>query len=311
MNDHQNKILIADDDAISTAILTDILSPLYSVHIAKNGANALKLAKQLQPDVIILDVVMPDMNGFHVIKLLKEAEDTKDIPVIFITGMTLPQEEEKGLILGAADYIHKPFSKSLIKLRVRNQVQIVNQMRVIQHYSMTDALTNTANRRHFNFCLSKEWQRCIRDSAPISILIIDIDDFKAINDVYGHLTGDAVLQNIAEKIKQCIKRPMDLIARWGGEEFAILLPNTTLDGAILVAEDMLKIVQEGLSESRLSDIHVTLSIGVNTIVPAKDSQVFDFIHMADKALYKAKKTGKNRVCISEEFVNVFNNISDI
>jgi len=308
MTNHQNKILIADDDVISIAILTDILSPLYTIHVAKNGADALKFAKQLQPDVIILDVVMPDVNGFQVIRLLKEAEDTKDIPVIFITSMTLPQEEEKGFVLGAADYIHKPFSKSLIKLRVRNQVQIVNQMRLIQQYSMTDALTNTANRRHFNSCLSKEWQRSMRDSAPISILIMDIDDFKAINDKYGHLTGDAVLQNIAQKIKLCVKRPMDLIARWGGEEFATLLPGTTLNGAILVAEDILKTVREAASgPDGLSDIRVTLSIGVNTIVPAKESQeaqVFDFIHMADNALYKAKKTGKNKVCISEDLMKV-------
>ncbi|MCL2399326.1 MAG: diguanylate cyclase [Defluviitaleaceae bacterium] len=304
--DKENSILVVDDEILNITALTHILSPLYTIYVAKNGISAINLAKERLPDVILSDVLMPGMSGFEVIAELKSNELTENIPVIFITGLTQSVEEEKGLELGAADYIHKPFNPTIVKLRVQNQMQIVNQMRMIQHLSITDALTNTSNRRHFNSRISQEWQRSMRESTPLSLLLLDIDDFKKINDTYGHLVGDSVLQNVAETIKRCLLRPMDLIARWGGEEFAVLLPNTTLDGATSVAEKIRSAIEtKQYSSGELLNIHTTISIGVSTIttvVPLFDITVYDFISEADKALYRAKELGKNRVCCAPRLI---------
>lgn len=302
----ENSILVVDDEILNITALTHILNPIYTVYVAKDGKTAIELAIERKPDVILSDVLMPGMSGFEVIEELKNNEVTESIPVIFITGLTQWIEEERGLELGAADYIHKPFNPTIVKLRVQNQIQIVNQMRIIQHLSITDALTGTSNRRHFNTRISQEWQRSMRDGTPISLLLLDIDDFKKINDTYGHLVGDSVLQNIADSIKRCLKRPMDLIARWGGEEFAVLLPNTILDGAVALAEKIrVAIETKKYSSEELLNISITISIGVSSITtasPLLDVTVYNFISEADKALYRAKELGKNRVCCAPRLV---------
>ena len=240
---------------------------------------------------------MPDITGFEVIAKLKGKNETKNIPVIFVTGLTQKSNEEQGLLLGAADYIHKPFNAAIVKLRVQNQIQIVNQLQIIHHLSMTDALTDTANRRHFNIRLNQEWQRARRDNTNISLLLLDIDDFKQTNDEYGHVFGDAVLQSVAHNIKTCLKRSTDLAARWGGEEFAVLLPNTPLEGANIVAENIRTAIEDHeYPSSELKGLSTTISIGTNSIIPSQDISLTDFISDTDKALYRAKKLGKNRVC---------------
>ena len=300
MNSHQNSILIVDDEAINLATLTHILSPSYTVYVSKDGRNTVSKAIELRPDVILLDVIMPNISGFDIISDLKKNEETQNIPVIFATGLTNHYDEERGLVLGAADYIHKPFKSALVKLRVQNQMQIVNQIRMIQHLSMTDPLTNIANRRHFNARLDQEWHRAMRDSSNLSLMLLDVDDFKSINDSYGHLYGDAVLQSIADIIKQCLKRPMDLLARWGGEEFAVLLPTTPLDGIATVAEDIrVAVEQHKFHHPKLYDINVTVSIGINSIIPTQEMLLYDFMNETDKALYQAKTLGKNMICASK------------
>lgn len=297
MENERNTVLIVDDETLNISALTHILSPLYTIYVSKDGDSAVASAVEQKPDVILLDVIMPNKSGFDVIVELKENEETKDIPVIFITGLTQKSNEEKGLNLGAVDYIHKPFNEAIVKLRVQNQVQIVNQMRTIQRLSMTDFLTGAANRRHFNLRLDQEWNRAIRDSTNLSLLLLDVDDFKNINDTYGHLFGDAVLQNISENIKLCLKRPMDLVARWGGEEFAVLLPSTPMEGATMVAEEIrTAIAQRDYPAPELGDVHVTASIGIDSTSPSANVLLHDFINGVDKALYKAKQSGKNRVC---------------
>ena len=297
MDKQRNSVLVVDDESINLSALTHILSSMYTVYVAKDGRSAINSAKELLPDLILLDILMPDINGFDVIQILKAADETADIPVIFATGLTSTADEEYGLTLGAVDYVHKPYNPAIVKLRVNNQMQIVNQMRMIQYLSMTDALTSTANRWHFNTRMSQEWQRSMRELTPLSILLIDIDDFKKINDTHGHLFGDVVLQNLANNIKICLKRPMDLAARWGGEEFVVLLPNTDLKGAAFVAE---RIRTSAEKRSHFFDgsgsVIVTVSIGINCTIPHTDFPVYDFISDTDKALYRAKKQGKNRVC---------------
>ena len=300
MNERANSILIVDDEVLNITALTCILKPFYTIYVSKDGASAINTACDLKPDVILLDVIMPDLSGFDVIQSLKENEETKDIPVIFVTGQTDKTDEEMGLSLGAADYITKPFEAPIVKLRVKNQIQIVNQMRLIQHLSMTDVLTETSNRRQFNIRLNQEWHRAQREYSNISLLLADIDDFKKINDIHGHLYGDEVLRNVADNIKHSIKRPTDLVARWGGEEFAILLPSTTHEGALHVAEDIrLAVERRDYPSKDLEETYVTISVGVSSALPEKNSLLLDFVDVADKALYRAKSLGKNVVCALE------------
>ena len=310
MDKRDNSVLIVDDEAMNIKALTHILKPFYTVYVAKDGQAALNSAQKLKPDVILLDVVMPGINGFQVITALKENDETKNIPVIFVTGKTQKEDEGHGLALGAADYITKPFDATIVRLRVRNQVQIVNQVKMIEHLSMTDSLTELANRRHFNIRLEQEWSRAKRDSLSTSLLIMDIDDFKKINDKYGHLFGDKVLKNVADNIKYSLKRSMDLLSRWGGEEFAVLLPNTTIKGAYYVAEDIRKTVERRdypLNELDALDekLVITISIGINSLLPDMNSSLTDFIDIADKALYLAKEIGKNRICSMEDLKKLY------
>jgi len=296
----KNSILIVDDDGLIAQALTHILSPEYTVYVARDGQDAIDVAREMNPDVILLDVLMPGMSGFHVISVLKNMAETRDIPVIFVTGLDSAKDEEKGLILGAADYIHKPFTPAIVKLRVSNQIKIINQMRLIHRMSVTDSLTNVANRRQFNSHLEQEWKRSVRFQSSVSVLMLDIDHFKVFNDNFGHIQGDIVLQTVANLIKDMLKRPRDLVARWGGEEFAVVLPDTNMHGAYKVAEDIrIAIENYVLLFKEDMPIRITVSIGVNSLVPGQHSSVDRFISDADKALYQAKGAGRNRVFASE------------
>ena len=308
MDDVKNSILIVDDEVMNITALTYMLSPEYTVYVESDGEGCIETARTLKPDLILLDVVMPGMTGFEVIEILKKSETTQDIPVIFITSLGDIQDEEMGLILGAADYIGKPFSRSIVALRVRNQLKILNQMRVINDLSITDSLTNIGNRRYFNSVLNQEWKRSARNQEKLSFMIMDIDNFKRFNDDYGHLEGDKVLVAVSEIIKNAPTRSTDKLARWGGEEFAVILPKTDLNGAVSVAEkirgrveDVKFILANGMEAS------ITISIGVHTIIPKADGDDYTldcFISDADNALYYAKRTGKNKVCTALESGNL-------
>ena len=295
----KNSVLIVDDDPLNITALAQILKDDYIIHAEKDGASAIQTAKELLPDLILLDVVMPKMDGFEVLEKLKEIQETSTIPVIFITGLSSVQDEEKGLVLGASDYIQKPFSPAIVKLRVRNQLQIVNQLRLISHLSVTDALTGLYNRRHFNNRLNYEWSRAIREKTPLSILMIDVDDFKKYNDTYGHLQGDAVLKSVAGVLRQKLLRSTDMLARWGGEELAVLLPGTNLMGALVVSEKLRTAVESHEFLYEYTPTHITISIGINCVSPWEYISMKHFVDEADKALYAAKKSGKNRAAIAE------------
>jgi len=293
----KNSVLIVDDDKANIIVLTHILTPEYIVYAAKNGQDAIEAAMEYLPDVVLLDILMPEMNGFEVISLLKADEKTKAIPVIFVTGLGEIENEEKGLALGAADYISKPFSHAIVRLRVRNQMQILNQIEMIRYLSITDQLTDVPNRRNFDYRLHLDWDHAKRDRKPLSILMIDIDNFKKYNDDYGHLQGDAALQTTAKCIKKSLSRSIDFLARWGGEEFAVLLPYTDLSGALIVAENIRENVEKTAIFHDGNEItRITVSIGVNTRTSEHPDLIDEFINGVDKALYTAKKTGKNKVC---------------
>jgi len=299
----KNTILIVDDEPMNIVVLTHILKPDYTVYIEKDGMSCMEAVYELMPDLIILDILMPTMSGFEVITALKNDAATKDIPVIFITGLNSSKDEEKGLKLGAADYISKPFSPAVVKLRVKHQLQIVNQMRIIYKISITDELTGIGNRRYFYNNLEKEWQRAMRRKDPMSFLILDIDNFKYYNDTFGHLQGDIVLKETAQLIEKSLARVTDKAARWGGEEFAVILPHTDLDGAKFVAEKIRAAIDEHVfSTEAPGSTHITVSIGINCRVPnhASNYTLKNFVSDADKLLYRAKATGKNKVCASME-----------
>jgi diguanylate cyclase (GGDEF)-like protein len=297
----RNTVLIADDDRIITTKLAQILRADYSIYVANDGKDAVKSANVLLPDVIMLDILMPGLNGFDVIHILKKTKETHDIPVIVISGLSNPKDEERALYLGAADYISKPFSPEIVKLRVKNQVRIVNQIRIIEQLSVTDALTNMANRRQFNIWLEREWRKSLRGKTPLSLLLIDVDRFKVFNDTYGHIQGDIILQAIAAIISHTVKRPGDLVARWGGEEFAVLLPATDAEGAYIVAELIRTSIEEYdfCLEDGDTAVNVTISIGLNCNIPEAHTSITRFIADADKALYYSKANGRNMVSVAE------------
>ena len=294
--ERKNSLLIVDDEKANLIILTHILGADYTIYSATSGLSAIEKAKEYKPDLILLDILMPDMEGYETLAELRKYEEVQEVPVIFITGLSSDKDEEKGLSLDAADYIAKPFNTMVVKLRVRNQIQIINQIRTIQHLSMMDQLTNLPNRRCFDGRLQTEWNLAKRERTSISILMIDVDKFKIFNDTYGHQHGDVVLQTVANIFSQAFRRPTDFAARWGGEEFIILLPNTPLAGAMEVAEKIRGDVEKAIIPCQDGSItKVTISVGLNTQMPDQNSSMDAFISKADLALYAAKEAGRNRI----------------
>jgi len=292
-----NSILIVDDSILNIMALTNILDKDFKVYASRDGHEAIQTAIENIPDVILLDIIMPGMDGYEVISVLKNHEKTRHIPVIFLTGLVKPNEEEKGLAMGAADYITKPFSDSIVKLRVNNQIKMIEQLRTIERLSMIDQLTEIPNRRSFDVQIDSEWGRAIRNKNLISILAIDLDMFKMYNDTYGHQQGDVALKSVAKVFTEHIKRPGDFAARWGGEEFFVILPNTDLQGAMGIAEQIRKSTEAlVIPKADGTPTKITVSIGVNTQAPSSNISLDDFIANADKALYTAKNSGKNIVC---------------
>ena len=292
----KNTILIVDDEITNLNLLIHALRNTYTLFVAKSGPAAIEMAKNHLPDLILLDIVMGEMDGYEVLRSLRDIEITQSIPVIFISGMNSQEDEEKGLALGVADYISKPFSPNIVKLRVRNQIRMINYLREIEHLSMTDALTGLSNRRSFNATLQREWGRAVRENESISMIILDIDMFKNFNDTYGHQHGDAALKIVAKVIVGTIKRPADFVARWGGEEFTVLLPSTDMDGAMVLAEEIRAAVEKiEIPHDDGFITRATISAGVSHLMPNKNSAVDKFISDADRALYSAKGQGRNRV----------------
>jgi diguanylate cyclase (GGDEF)-like protein len=294
----KNSILVIDDAHSNILALMHILGDDYTIYAKKNGKDGIKIAADVTPDIIMLDIIMPEMDGYEVLAELKKSEMTKNIPVIFITGLRDSGDETKGLALGAADYITKPFVPEIVKLRIQNQIQIVNQIRTIQQLSMTDQLTGLPNRRYFDARFKTEWARAYRDHAPLSILVADIDKFKNYNDSYGHQQGDMALIAFAQVFMEPLKRAADFAARWGGEEFIALLPNTDSYGALNVAEKIRKSIEDfevpRLEKIPESAAKITVSIGANTQIHGDESTVMEFFAKADEALYESKKNGRNQ-----------------
>lgn len=295
--DIKYKILIVEDSLLNQYVLKNILQDKYIIETAVTAHEATILISYFNPDLILLDIILPDANGFEVLKLLKSKEAMKNIPVIIITGMGSEENEELGLMLGAVDYIKKPFKHGVVSARINTQIRIIKQMHTIELLSMLDCLTDISNRRAFDLHLQSEWNRAISEEAPISMVMLDIDNFKKYNDTYGHPQGDLILQSIAKVLKFETKDYPGCVFRYGGEEFSIILTTGNFFTAIQVSERIRNSVENTKVRCFFSDIltHVTISAGVASIKPDSSVQMRCLVEMADQKLYEAKRNGGNCV----------------
>ena len=292
-------VLIVDDQISNIKLLSAILGDDYRIRVATNGLDALKLAEAApQPDLILLDIMMPDMDGYETCRRLKSNSVTQNIPVIFVTALSSEADEERGLNLGAIDYITKPLSAPVVRARVRNHAVLKRKADLLESLAHIDSLTGIANRRRLDHALALEWRRCLRADESLALLMIDIDAFKAYNDHYGHGRGDLCLTKVAGTLAAGLQRPADLVARYGGEEFAVLLPDTDLVAAALIGERLRQQIEAKRIRHAQGQRHefVTISVGCAALPPTDALKTQDLIGIADRNLYTAKNTGRNRVC---------------
>lgn len=295
-------ILVVDDMTTTLLLLHDLLKDTYEVKIAKSGTKALEILESPNDiDLILLDIEMPDINGYDVCRKIKNNETIKNIPIIFITGRTSQEDEEYGLNLGAIDYITKPFNKAIVKLRIKNYLDLKIKNDMLEKLSMYDGLTNIRNRRFFDETFEKTFSEIKRDKKSLAVLMIDIDFFKPYNDNYGHGQGDETLRKVAKALEKTIKRASDFVARYGGEEFVILLKDINKDGVEAVANNLLNAVRELKITHEFSKIenYVTISIGASFYNSSSDITKLELLLKADETLYNVKNSGRNNFAILE------------
>ena len=298
--DDRPLILIVDDTPTNIQVLAEALRAGYRVKVATSGKAALAITghPDSRPDLILLDVMMPEMDGYEVCRRLKQNPATQNIPVIFVTARSDVADEEQGLRLGAMDYIVKPFHLAIVKARVQNHINLKMKTDLLESLALIDGLTGIPNRRRFDEALEHEWKRALRDGTPLALIMADIDHFKAYNDNYGHAAGDGCLKAVAKCLSKSLSRPSDIMARYGGEEFVAVIPDTDGEGARLLAERWCaNVAALGLPHlfSSAAD-HVTISAGYATLKPESCQSPKELLELADKMLYQAKGQGRNRVC---------------
>ncbi|HEV2676759.1 MAG TPA: diguanylate cyclase [Aliidongia sp.] len=298
-------ILIVDDEPFSLKRLQQAFHGHYRVLFATNGEDALRIAAREQPDLIILDVMMPGMNGYEVLRHLKEDERFKLTPVVFLTGKDQQADEKTGLEMGAADYWAKPVNFDIARIRARNHLELKRHRDTLAQLALTDGLSGIPNRRGFDETLEREWLRSVRAGCAMSLLLIDIDHFKSFNDNYGHPAGDACLRRVATLIDETLNRPGDYVARYGGEEFACILPETDQAGAFILAESLRAAVASERIDHHFAPTvdYLTISVGLATVMPDRQREMADLVELADKALYAAKRNGRNVVVAAPEILS--------
>lgn len=296
-------ILIVDDVVSNLMVLSDLLSSEYEVKIAKSAQKGFEVLQKCdnRVDLILLDIVMPSMDGYEMCKVLKDSDATKSIPVIFVTAKDDAADEEYGLNIGAMDYITKPFNQTIVKLRVRNQIEMKLKSDMLEELSMYDGLTNIPNRRYFEKKLDALYRQNLRDGGVMSVMMIDIDFFKPYNDNYGHGKGDETLKKVAAALDDALGRGSDFVARYGGEEFVVLLDSSNAQKAGEVAQKLLQSVRDLEIEHAYSKTAPKVSISIGIFTAKIDAQLEkkSLLKKADEALYKAKEDGKDRAVAYE------------
>lgn len=292
-------ILAVDDSPENLDLIKNILEPHYTVKVAPSGQLALQIAQSQKPDLILLDIMLGDISGYDICHALKSDDGTRNIPVIFLTAKRSEADEVQGFKIGGSDYITKPFSPAIVLARVRTQIQLKAKTDLLEKLASLDGLTEIPNRRAFDAALERQFNQGKRTKSPLSLLLMDIDNFKMFNDHYGHPVGDDCLRRVAAALVSQTHRPEDLVARLGGEEFSILLPNTDNIGAAMRAEQYRYTVENlKIQHAANSPLpYVTVSVGVSTIIAGMTDDIKGLLQAADNALYRAKKQGRNRVCI--------------
>jgi len=320
----KGNILIVDDLLENLRLLSELLNKEgYKVRSATNGKMALKTVRAKPPDLILLDIKMPEMDGYEVCETLKKDNLTAEIPVIFLSASDELFDKVKAFKNGGIDYITKPFQIEEVIVRIENQLTIQRQKKLLQkeiyerkkmelalqaanqeleRLVNVDGLTGIANRRRFNEYINQEWQSGLREKQPLSLIMCDVDYFKLYNDREGHLAGDQCLTKIAEAMNQAVKRPRDLLARYGGEEFGLILPNTPKKSALQVAKELQQAVKDIKIPHPASAVspYVSLSLGVSSVIPNRHLKFEMLIAAADDGLYEAKKQGRDRFVFSNE-----------
>jgi diguanylate cyclase (GGDEF)-like protein len=299
----RGKILLVDDQVVNIKILHQLLQDDYDIYMARDGNQAIEMCKKVKPDLVLLDIEMPMLNGFDVCAHLKNDPDTQEVAIIFVSGHfdEDKDKEVRGFQLGAVDFIHKPINPVITKARIKNQIRLKLNTDLLRTIALIDGLTGVANRRQFEQVLPVSWSQCAREKQPLTVILLDIDFFKHFNDTYGHTEGDVCLRLVAQKIHDTVNRPYDLVARFGGEEFICILPNTDLIGGTYVAQQIVdSIVSLKIPHINSSiSAFVTISAGVSSVVPEYDMSSTTLIEEADKQLYIAKDRGRNRVLGSQ------------
>ena len=292
------KLLVVDDQRVNIMVLHELFREDCEVFMAMSGEQALQLCRTVSPDVVLLDVCMDGLDGHEVCRRLKSDPQTKNIPIIFVTGRGAEEDEVRGLELGAVDFIVKPINPVIVRARVNTHLTLKRQNDILRSLALLDGLTGVANRRNFDEQLERSWQQSLREQTALSVIMIDVDYFKRYNDHYGHQQGDRCLQAVAGALEEAVSRPYDLLARYGGEEFACVLPNTLLEDAALVAERMRANVQLLQLEHLNSDVgqSVTVSLGVAAMTANHAAAPQTLVEEADRRLYQAKQAGRARVC---------------
>lgn len=290
------RLLLVDDQPINIQVLYQIFQDDYEVFFATSGEEALRFCTTRLPDLVLMDVIMPGMDGLETCRRLQADEITARIPVIFVTAQNEPNDETRAFEAGGVDFITKPVNPTVVRARVKTHLTLKAQTDMLRALVFIDGLTGVANRRRFDECLDMEWRQCRRTNTPLSLLMIDIDHFKLYNDHYGHQAGDVCLKQVAQTIQSHFKRPHDLVARYGGEEFVCLLPECVFESALRLAKKLCEAVERLKIPHQTSPTapEVTISIGVSSLVPNSEVAPSQLLAHADSLLYKAKNSGRNQ-----------------
>jgi len=290
-------VMVVDDEPLNITLVASILKTLEcDIRAVKDGKHALELLHKLDHvDLILLDVMMPGISGFEVCEKIKKNPLTKNVPVIFMTALDDEDNEQKGLMLGAIDYIKKPFSISITKARIKNHLELKAYRDLLEQMTQIDSLSSIPNRRFFEVVYTQEIFRARRHGTALGCLMIDIDHFKKYNDHYGHPKGDEVIRAVAGAIKKSMTRAGDFCARYGGEEFVVILPATEIEGTCKVADSILKNVQDLHIPHEYSETshEISVSIGCTSLDSLSLVSQASLVELADKNLYEAKRLGRN------------------
>jgi diguanylate cyclase (GGDEF)-like protein len=296
----QSSLLIVDNSTRDMDTLVSALTQ-YRLFTTTESTQALTIAVRMQPDLILLSIRLPEMDGYETCRQLKQQTDTQNIPVIFVTELNNEENETEGFSVGAVDYITKPINPNIVRMRVAAQLQLKAHRDRLALTADTDMLTGIPNRRHFETVIQNEWNRALRYDKPLSLIMVDVDYFKRYNDHYGHAAGDDCLKAIADSFVNTLRRSSDMIARLGGEEFVCLLPEVPKEQAINMAEQILISIRDlGIAhaDSAVAD-HVTISLGLATLNLDHHTTWQNLLKHADQALYQAKNEGRNRLIVEQ------------